>query len=363
MEFSMLSLTATDLNRFAKCNGSRLLGKVTRINQDTTVKDEGNAAHWLCEEDFKGNFKADDMIDKKAPNGIFITVGMIKDCEKYLADIVGKGDTELVTSHTDNQHYEIRGRADHVCFEENTLFISDFKYGWKVVEPENNWTLISHALGWYDSVKGITPEKIVFRIYQPRGFHPQGALRTWEISHSELKDKFDELKTMLINPSDKVVTSEQCYKCSSMTQCPGNQIALTNSIDVAEIAYDSEVDNDQLSLIMDEIKRAKSVLNEAEVAYDDLAATRIRHGKIVPNYSLHTALGNNTWKKGMSVEVVTSLTNVDVSKKAIITPNQAKKAGVSQEVIDAFCERPNKGIKLVRVDGSKKAEQLFGKNN
>lgn len=357
----MLSLTATELNRFMNCEGSRKLGKVEPVNIDTTSTDQGNAAHWLVEQVFKGDFSIEELADRKAPNGVFITADMIEHVQEYLADIAGKGQVEIDTSHSDGANYEVRGRSDYVNFDGSNLFVSDFKYGWKIVEPENNWTLISHALGWYFRNQDTVPSSIIFTIYQPRPYHPEGSVRRWEISFDELMHRWQEMYAKLTNPSDDLNTGEHCYKCPSMSQCPASQIASMNSIDVSEMVYNSEVDNRQLSFIMDEIKRAKTILSQVEDAYNDLALIRVRKGENVPGYSMQATKGNLSWKKGLSCETVQLMTGIDVSKKNMITPTQAKKIGISQEIIDSLCERENKGFKLVRVDGSKKAEQLFGK--
>lgn len=357
----MLSLTATELPRFMACNGSRLMGKITPVNRDTSVADEGDAAHWFIEQVFKGNFHAEELIDRKAPNGVFITDDMLDNTEKYLKDIMDIGDVELDTSYA-MTGYEIRGRADHVLRFMNRLTISDFKYGWKITEPEENWTLISHAIGYLSSKpQEAAPEFIDFKIYQPRPYHPDGSVRVWTINYHTLMEYWQILQTTLSNPSDELKSGNHCYKCPSLSQCPAAQIASMNAIDVAEMAYNSEVDNKQLSYIMDEIKRARVLLEQSEDAYSDLATSRIKKGELVPEYSLQTSIGNSNWKEGLTPEIVQMMTGKDVIKKQLVTPNQAKKIGIPQEVIDSLCERQNRGFKLVRVDGSKKAEQLFGK--
>ncbi len=240
----MLSLTATDLSRFMKCNGSQLIGKIKPINCDTSQVDEGNAAHWLVEEVFKGNFEAEELIDRKAPNGLFITDDMVEHVQEYLNDVLLKGHVEVVTNHSDDVNYEIRGRADHIVFDGKTLTVTDFKYGWRIVEPFENWTLLSHAIGWLSSVdEGMSlPQTIVLKIHQPRAFHPKGSVRTWEIDFDELMRYKYDIQAALTNPSEKVVTGTQCYRCPSATQCPASQTATMNSIDTSAMAYNSEVD-------------------------------------------------------------------------------------------------------------------------
>lgn len=358
----MLSLTATELPRLMKCNGLRLLDKTPSVDTDRTLRDEGQAVDWLIKQVFRENFHAEELIDRKADNGVFITADMVDFSEEYLADIMGKGDIEVVTTHSDKMSYEIRGRTDHVsCDDSLNLYVSDFKYGWRIVEPFENWTLISHAIGWWLNNQSTVPERVIFTIYQPRPFHHEGSHRTWEISFTDLMDYWRDLDKILKNPSDMLFTGPHCYKCSSMTECPVSQTASMNSIDVAEMAFNSDVDNKQLSYIMDELKRANTVISQTEDAYNNLAMARVRNGEIVPNYCIETSMGNAEWKDGMTPNVVEMITGVDVAKKKLLTPNQAKKAGVSPEIIDSLCERKSRGFKLVRKDSNKRAEQLFGK--
>lgn len=364
----MLSLTATELPRFMVCNGSRLMGKVAAFEPDTTVTDEGNAAHWLIEQVFRGHFSAEELIDRKAPNGVYISHEMVEHTTEYWSDLrVAKAagffaDVEVDTSYS-NSGWEIRGRADGIIVFDKELIVPDFKYGWKIVEPQNNWTLISHAIGFLsrNSHTLQTVKTIRFKIYQPRAYHPDGHVREWLISVEELLNYWEQLQTALSNPSDECVTSEQCYKCPSFAKCKSGIIATMNAIDVAYKKHESEPDNESLQYILDETKRAAEILNQSIDAYEELALHRLKMGQRIPNYSIQSGKGQARWKEGITAELVQMLTGVDVTKKTIVTPAQAKKAGLSEEIVTSLTDRPNTGFKLVRMDESKKAEKLLGK--
>lgn len=359
----MLSLTATELPRFMACNGSRLLGGQPPFEPDTTVTDEGNAVHWLIEQVFSGQFTAEELVDRKAPNGVFITADMVEDSQEYLQYIQDfGGHIEIDTSYGFPNSYEVRGRADHITVNhEGDLIVSDFKYGWKIVEPENNWTLISHAIGFLTTKVTCQPSKIYMRIYQPRPYHPQGPVREWVISIEQLMELWQQLQQALTNPSDHVVSGDHCYKCPSRGNCPAFQVSIANAIDVAYSAYNANVSNDDLPRILENAARAAEVLKQTTDAYEDMAKHRLKAGQIIDGYGLQNDLGRTRWKKDVTPELVTMLTGVDVAKPAIITPNQAKKAGVAEEVVESLTERPNNGTKLVRVNADKRGQQLFGK--
>lgn len=356
----MLSLTATELPRFMACNGFTRLGGIEPFNPSTELTDEGNAAHWLCEQVYKGA-NPDELIGQKAFNGIFITLEMVENCREYFKLITTRGcQVEKDTFHRNGDLWEVRGRADCIIqVDEHTLMIADLKYGWRIVEPEMNWTLISHAIE-ARRYCGFTPTRFVFRIYQPRPFHPQGPMRDWVIDKLKLDELEMQLDNALSNPKAVVCSGSQCYKCKSLSQCPAAQIAAMNAVDVANMAFDSEMTDDKLAWMLDNLKRAQEVIKQSYEAYQDLALHRLKEGRKVNSYNIQPALGNTTWNDDVTPELLEMLTGVDCSVKKLITPAQAKKNGVPEDLVAQFTHRPDNGFKLVHIDENKLGNKLFG---
>lgn len=343
------------------CNGSHLMGGIEPFDRDVSVTDEGNAAHWLIQQVFSGAHVAEELIDRKAPNGVYITPEMVEHCERYLEDISDDiGDVEVETSYTGtDDKWQIRGRADFIGRVGGLLMVADFKYGWKIVEPEMNWTLISHAIG-YLSRNQVSVARIAFKIYQPRPFHPDGQVREWVISHDELMQYWITLNAALSNPSDICQTSPHCYKCPSLSQCPAAQIASMNAIDVSHRQFNSEIDNERLSWMLDNIKRAQDVLEQSLGAYEDLALHRLKIGQVIPDYTAQSGLGKTQWNDGVTADMIQALTGINITAPKMLSPNQAKNAGVPEAVVKAYTTRPSTGFKLVRQGLAKRAEKLFG---
>lgn len=357
----MLTVTATELPRLMACNGSRLMGSSTSLVQtDDTVRDEGNAAHWLVEQVHAGHFTVEELIDRKAPNGIYITSEMVGYLEEYLKAIREGGYVEIDTSHG-TLSWQINGRADLAKYHAPTkhLRIADLKYGWSIVEPENNWTLISHAIG-YIAQHNLEFSTITFTIYQPRAYHPAGRIRSWQIDHEQLKELWKQLATTLTTPNDILNTGKHCYNCPALATCPAARKAQMNAVDASEKAFVDEIDNEELSFQLDHMKRAIDVLKQQEKAYNEEALNRIKQGQIVNNYSLDHELTNRMWQKHVNPDLMKILTGKDLGKKQdLITPAEAERRGVSKEVVAPFVERCNKGVKLIRMDANTKANKLF----
>ena len=367
----MLTITATDLPRLMGCNGSLLMKGLEKpvIESDNTVKDEGNAADWLVSEVHKGEHIAEEFVDRKAPNGHYIDAVMVEHLEEYLDNVLSNKiyDERFSFIEHNTSHgcvdWQINGRADSVFYDavENKLFIDDLKYGWKIVEPEMNWTLISHALGFWFQNPGMKLASITFSIYQPRPYHAEGRVRSWTIDGEKLIELYNQINQTLSNPSNILQTGEHCYKCPALLAgaCPAANKAKYNAIEASEQAFVDTIDNDTLSFQLDHLKRTREVLKQVEDAYKELAIHRVKKGRPVKNYSIETELANTSWKKHATVDMIAAMSGKDVSNKALITPNQAKKAGVSEELVAVLTERRKKGLKLVRVDANTKAQRYF----
>lgn len=351
----MIEITATELPRFMICNGSKLLNGVEPLSKTTDIAEEGNAAHWYAEQTYKGVEITEGV---QAPNGYYITDEMIDYVRPYVESIKSHA-TGCVEANT--SHNSVKGRADFVGIDGNVLTVADLKYGFSIVEPEDNWTLISHAIAVCLKHPEIT--EVVFEIHQPRAYHPLGLVRSARMAIAEIHQRYQELIFALNNPSETAVTGSHCKHCKCMTNCPAAQIALMNAVDVSKKAFDAVMSDYDLGLMLDTIDRASDAIKQAKEAYEDLAVARCKKGAIVPNYQVVQRLSNTTWSKNVTADDVFAVTGVDITEKKICTPKQAEKKGVSKEVLELFTQRNVTGDKLVRVKSEKIAEKLFGKGN
>jgi len=118
----MLSVTATELPRLMACNGSRLMGVgVAPFDTGGTTRDEGNAAHWLIEQ-VHGGRRAEQVIDQKAPNGVYITVEMVEHLEDYISNTRG-AEIEVETSFG-AKNWQINSRADAINYNPGTQHLN-----------------------------------------------------------------------------------------------------------------------------------------------------------------------------------------------------------------------------------------------
>lgn len=361
----MLQIIATDLNRIMQCNGSFKLPVFETPQAPNSVREQGIAAHWVAQVIARKQFTDPvELVDRRAPNGVMITPDMTEHVGEYL-DIVSMDTDEFneleVETRLMNDAYVINGRADNVYVSDDgsLMKIRDFKYGFTIVEPDNNWTLIFHAIS-YAVNNNFWPQTVHFEIFQPRAYHHFGKLRRATMTGDELKAAWHMLHQTLSALSDHLQTGPECGKCKSFVYCPVRRQKDFNAIDAAGVAYADDLPNDALAVMLDTVTQAKKTLEETEKALLELTRHRVKSGQVVANYGFEPTLGNTTWNEGVNVAMMKALTGKDLSQPKLVTPAAAKRAGVPEAIVDAFTHRPITGHKLVREDINKKAARLLG---
>lgn len=353
----MLHIDATHLGRLMNCGGSRLLDQPELPeNDDNTIRDEGNAFHWLAQGIFEGSINPDAAVGLQAYNGVFITSAMVDHAYNYLNTIT-PGQMEVRTTWG-GANYQIDARADHISWNPDTLTLTvdDVKYGYRIVEPDNNWTLIAHAIG-YIRYTGVQPNTVVFAIHQPRAYHPLGTHRYWTISYEQLCGFTAQIDHALGNPSDRLNTGNHCYKCPSMSVCPSYRMASMNAIDATSHAFTDDLSPLQLSAELDLLEYAATVIGNRKKAIEELALFKVSKGLVLPGRMIDKPKGQTRYKKNITPEMLIALTGRDLSEKKLPKVSALRDAGIAQLIIDSITERPEGAARLVKVDVNKLAQK------
>ena len=359
----MIITDATNLPRLMNCNGSRLmLADPVFTERDDTIRNEGNAAHWLASVVFGKKHTIEELIDRKAPNGVYITADMAEHVSDYLSCVDRSPHQWCVMEWSyqlNGPEWQINGRGDFIGWNEGILSVDDFKYGYGIVEPFENWALISHALGFCET-NNLVPSKIVMTIHQPRAAHYAGKVREWEIGPAELMQYKWRINSTLSNPSDMLQTGLHCYKCPSFASCPARQAAEMNAIETAHMAFNAHISNDDLAERMDQIARAISLLEQSKKVYEEQTMARVKAGQVVANYGLQNDLTNRMWLESVTPDMLDAMAGHSICERKLPRLNIAETA-LGKEMVNMLTERRSKGTKLVRIDANKKGEKLFGK--
>lgn len=364
----MFVTVATELPRILACNGSRLLGGIAPpSNDDPTARNEGIAAHWLITRCFENAETPAAWVGKKAPNGVTITNAISSAVDDYVDTISEESKRAAYngygmerTGAIYGQNWRVDLRTDFFSFDGQTLNIRDYKHGFRIVEPENNWTLIAYALSICNDYN-ILPMQAVLTIHQPRISHPRGPVRSYRLTQAELLNRYNHINNVLSNPSDLLQTGPQCDKCPNVTVCPALHRAAFNAVDVSMTAHAEDMPDSQIGRELDILTDAEKRLKTRKKQLEDLAAWRLKKGAIIENYALETAYGNSAFNDGFTPEFLSAMLGVNCVKQESITPTQAIKAGAPKLLVEKFSGRKETGLKLTRVSAHDRAVRMFGK--
>lgn len=365
---------ATSIPRLMQCGASKMMPvfvPAVGMDQSDDIR-EGIAAHWLAAEALNGRVTdLNEWIDRKAPNGVYLSSEIVEAVEWYVSGVRGRGAVRVhvetsMTAWNHDRSITIGCRPDHVTDDlaphGRRICVDDFKYGWRIVEVEQNWTLVANACA-YIADKVIDHDTMFeFRIWQPRPWHPGGKCRVWIVSAASLMALREQMFWTLATTSDTLVTGPYCYRCPARSNCPAIRKASMSLLDVVEQAIPDNMSLDDMSLMMDALTVADHTLKQYKDAIAERISDALSRGQVVRNYVLRPYEGNLDWIDGIDEVALRLLVKPDkqVSKPApLLTPTQLKKA-IPPNVLASITYRKPGGIKLRRLDTDQLAQEMFG---
>lgn len=350
----MLSVTATELPRVLECGGSVNLPCDTSAFKDNLTRQQGVAAHWVVEQVVQHNMTTDELIDRQAPNDVYIDGEMIEYLTPYLQEAKHPNseiekDVSFIIGNV-----AIKARTDCAHTSGNLTTISDLKYGWRIVDPDN-WTMKAYAIG-----ANITNfVNTTLKIFQPRPYHKDGFIRSITFTSEEMEGLYNELQFKLKQSlaENKLKTGPHCTNCKKQKICPAARMAGYNTVDVSTDLYVDDIPDEELSLTLDELRRASEHIKNLLESYEEEAFARVRNGRVIPNYFTQLTGSRMTWKENVTPEFIKAITGDDkLVKEQLLTPLQTQKLGVN---VDAFTYYKSGSMKLVREDANKRAAKIF----
>jgi hypothetical protein len=139
------------------------------------------------------------------------------------AQIVGEYEVKAAASSVDEHVY---GTCDARIYQKgNVLKVKDFKFGFGVVEVEENEQMMIYAIAALDSIKCEAFDSVELQIIQPRARHIDGPVRTWKTTVKELRAFGEKLKAAVKetrNPNAKFESGPHCRWCDGKAHCPVN---------------------------------------------------------------------------------------------------------------------------------------------
>lgn len=313
--------------------------------------DEGTAAHWVKEHLREGVILTPGDV---APNGVAVDADMLHygaEANAYIDRFAQGG--EVFTERYLTMRipgYEIRGTTDDLATvaidAERTLHIFDYKYGHVFVEAT------APQLKCYGvaAVQEFNIERVVLHIIQPRayGHKPYRSYHFTPAAQNEFCDEVANALRLAHAAKPYAVAGTHCLRCPGRGPC-GTRRAAT--MEFAERCATEMISPEALS---EELKIAQMAVDLATAGLrglQDEATHVLSGGGVVPGWALERKPGRQQWKASDEAHVLALADAFGVgdavSKRVLITPLQAQKAGLPAELVKLHTERPVGEPKLV----------------
>ena len=361
-------LAPSSYGRLAYCRAAPTM-EAAYPDEDSLHAIEGRAAHAVAYDYASTGIMP--ALRSPSPHGVEVTQDMIDGAQLYIDDIA----SELGAAWRNHIFMEQRadlsglhplawGTPDADAAYPGFIYLWDYKYGHRYVDPFENWQLIGYM---YDLVSKLSVEEeltttVQMTIVQPRNFHRDGPIRRWTVKASELRPYFNILKGWLAEATAEVIDASPspsgCQDCSARHVCVALRDAAYAAMDYAQRAVAHNLQPDQLGIELARVEDMADLLEAYKSGLEEEAVGVLRRGANVPHYTMAPGRASLEW--AMPPEFVAGqLSDKLWAPRKLITPTQAKTQKlVTEELLDAFAHRPPGALKLARVD-NKLAKKVF----
>lgn len=368
-----LEIRASTMPQIMQCMGPVVLRNLLP-NESNDAAMEGTAAGELLQHMLQQRTLSP-QVPLVAGNGVRFSEEMYFFVRPHAEDMLQRSQGKQILCETridfmTQAGIHVRGQYDASFYfpETRTLHMEDLKFGFGIVEVEENWQLITYCIGEMARLvrEGYAcPEKYVLRIHQPRAYHPEGANRVWEITHSQLMRYYQQIEqrfARIMAGDHELQTGPKCRYCRAAPVCPAFNKATHSALDhiMTDWVQDS-MSNEVLAKQLEIAERAAELIKIRIDSLNQLGVIRVKQGEIIPGRALEQKYGHRKWKQMVTPESFKALTGVDIRDTVIMSPAKVEKLGVSEDFIDMLTERPMTSVKLTAVDLTNKAEKVFGK--
>jgi len=360
-------LGASGMYRWSECPGSVGLSRGI-TSTSSSYAQEGTDAHEVASRCL--------MTNEDAWRLIGFTIGKTK-VTKDMADAVqeyldavrfrhpdrNQGNSWIERSfHCGGIHELMYGTADLTVYNQGQRALDawDYKHGAGIViDVQENPQLMYYGVGMLEDLDlWGKVDKVTLHIAQPRGWHQDGAIRSWSIS-TEALDIW--MATVLVPAMNKAQTSTELKSGDHCRFCPARKRAcpqLAQDMDDLEIMMDDiaerggaeELSNEQIGRFLDLFAKAKIV----EKASSEVAYHRLQAGEAVEGYKLVKSRTNRAWADEAEDALVDEFGDRAYVALKLKSPAQIAKLPKGKALSDELSFKPE-GSLTVANDSDKRA--------
>lgn len=340
-----------------QCNGALHMSELYPETEETVESKEGTAGHWVASELYESRKPA---LDSLTPNGCVVTREMVDGAELYVNTInaiVPPGRAVLEHFYSaPSIHPDNGGTPDGWYWDtvNNVIHVFDYKFGHGFVDVFENWQLINYAAAIRDLIKpqvGYDQVTFVFYIVQPRCFQVKESVRTWTVPYVEILSYWYvlyEAFAAATSETPTLKTGDGCKHCPARHACPTLQTAAYDITTWVGEFMTSHQNGEQLGRELTLFETSLTLLQARVDGLRQQAEILFRNGVNVVGWQLESSAGRERWTVSDNVVIeLGKLGGLDLTKPALITPRQAVKMGLPDDIVSRYTTRET-GVKLTK---------------
>jgi hypothetical protein len=333
--------------RWVACPGSPRLSRGA-VDSPSVYAADGTCSHWIASEVLNGR--------GAPPVGAVLEFDGFKFTveEERLARVKVYTDAmqRLPGVHFVEQHLDLTavygveswGTADHIAadLDTKTLTVSDLKDGSQRVDAENNFQLLSYALGALWDLRWLSSdfERFVLEIHQPKLDH----ISEWKLSLRDILSRGMLLRGSAENANELLTASDErvrenlvagahCKWCPAAGSCP--ELAASVAAEFEVMPHPRDIFRLTDAELGAYLNKEAYVLN-AFAQFRAEALGRARVGSTIPGWKLAQGrAGNAKWSDEPNAEkLLNSLLAGNAYDRKLISPTTARKRLKGQDTAE-----------------------------
>lgn len=355
-------LGASSAERWMNCPGSVTLLKNLELPEtdEPDYRREGTAAHEALAHCLTTGCDAWEIVSTNY-HGTEVTPEMADAIQVFLDDVRplmalpgAQVYIEYGISHP--AHPLFYGTLDFAVIVGNKLYMRDFKYGQGVlVEVEENPQIMYYSYGILRDFPDVV--EVDLGIIQPRGFHPDGPVRTWETDAEYIKDWAEStlLPAMTAAQLEKDLDAGKwCRFCPAKLVCP-----LMTSLFKAAATYNKQ---EIITLTTLELGRSYQYIDAVKQytkALEEETFRRLNNGETSEFVKLVPKKANRVWKPE-AMEVFTQMYPGDCfSPPAFKSPAEMEKIdALAKTTVREYAYTPLTGFTVALASDKRPAVKI-----
>lgn len=257
-------------------------------------------------------------------------------------------------------HPALFGTADYVCYfaDKKELHVVDYKHGAGVaVDVVENEQLMYYGLGALHQNK-LPIKKVVLTIVQPRCYHQDGPVRSWETDPITMLDYAATLVEDAIateKPDAPLIDGGHCRWCNAQAICPKVH---EKSITTAQSVFEATTGSYDPRKLADTLRQLDQIEAWCK-AVRSFAYTEAEAGRVPPGFKLVDKRASRKWKENTTVldliAVFKGLPKDQFTETKIKSPAQVEKflSKTDKPKLEALTVKESSGKNLVPEDDSR----------